>query len=126
MSDLPGSGIDRRTGRPLGGWPHVLQSLQVIFTTRFGERVMRQWFGSAIPALLGRENLTVGAVLRFKLAVWVAIELWEPRYRITHLQSVSVSRGGRYQVRIEGDYRPRAHLGDFRTESSARSVTLGG
>lgn len=120
-----GAGIDRRTGRPLSGWAHVIQSLEIIFSTRFGERIMREWFGSAVPGLLGR-NLVPGTVLRFKLAVWVAIELWEPRYRIVRINSISVTRTGQYQVALEGEYRPRAHLGDFRVEGPSQSVTLGG
>ncbi|MCW2319185.1 phage baseplate assembly protein W, partial [Rhodoblastus acidophilus] len=51
------AGIDKRTGRPLEGWPHVVQSLGTIFTTGFGARVMRRVFGSAVAGILG-QNLT--------------------------------------------------------------------
>ena len=120
----PGTGFDQHTGRILSGWPHVVQSLEVIFSTRFGERVLREWFGSMVPAMLG-ENLTAETVLRTKLAIWVAIEMWEPRFRITQIKSLSVTRLGQYRLELEGEYRPRAHLGDFTPEGPRRSVVLG-
>ena len=120
----PGTGIDRTTGKVLSGWPHVVQSLEVIFSTRFGERVMREWFGSMVPAMLG-ENLTPATVLRTKLAIWVAIETWEPRFRIAQITSLSVNRQGQYRLEMEGEYRPRAHLGDFTVEGPRRTVSIG-
>jgi phage baseplate assembly protein W len=33
------AGIDRATGRLLDGWPHVVQSIVVIITTTYGERM---------------------------------------------------------------------------------------
>lgn len=123
-ANVPGAGIDRRTGRPLAGWGHVQQSLEVIFTTGFGERVLREWFGSHVPRLLG-ESLTPTTLLRFKLAVFVAIELWEPRFRVTKINSLSVDRLGRYRCEIEGEWRPRGHLDDYRIEGARRVLTVG-
>ena len=54
LRGLAGSGVDRNTGKALVGWAHVEQCLGVIFTTTFGERIMREWFGSLVPVLLGR------------------------------------------------------------------------
>lgn len=112
------AGIDRRTGRPLSGWAHVMQSIDVIFTTRIAERIMRRTFGSAVPSLLGR-NLTPETIHRFVVAIVVAIELWEPRFRVRRIglsgktTSVSGGRQGRIGLRLEGDYRPNALEGDF-------------
>ena len=50
----PSVGLNAATGCVLLGWPHVVQSLQDIFTTRFGARIMREWYGSFVPNLLGR------------------------------------------------------------------------
>lgn len=112
----PGTGIDRRTGRIVSGWQHVEQSLEVIFATQFGERVMRRWFGSSVPELLGRTNLTNSAVLRFWTAVCVAIDLWEPRFRVTKITSFASTdkaRAGKIGFAIVGVYYPRGHLGDY-------------
>jgi uncharacterized protein len=122
LDERPGTGFDWRSGAVIDGWAHVLQSLEILFSTRFGERVQREWVGSLVPVLLG-ENLTAETILRTKLAIWVAIEAFEPRYRITKIQSISVSRLGRYVLELEGAYRPRGHLGDFTVEGT-RKVRL--
>lgn len=118
---MAGFGIDRYTGRPVEGWPHVAQSLGVIFTTRFGERVMRRWFGSLVPNLLG-ENMVPETFVKFFSAVGSALE-FEPRVRLMRVLPLSVNRNGRAELRIEVEYRPRGHLGDF-TPEGAKRVTL--
>lgn len=117
------AGIDRRTLRVLDGWPHVVQSIEVILTTRIGARVMRRTFGSAVPGLLGRP-LTPRTILRYATAIIVALELWEPRFRIRQVTFPTPSnnpdslRLGKLRIVMLGEYRPRAHLGDFTVESS--------
>jgi Phage baseplate assembly protein W len=108
---VSGYGIDRETGKPLSGWSHVAQSMGVIFTTRFGERVMRRWFGSLVPNLLG-ETMVPETFVRFFAAVGAALEQ-EPRVRLIRVLPLSVNRNGRAELRIEVEYRPRGHLGDF-------------
>lgn len=115
-------GVDRTTGKMLVGWKHVFQSIQVIFATRFHERVLRRWCGSFVPHLLG-ESAVERAIARFYWAIATAIDLWEPNYRIqqirvgtradgTQLTSVEELRTGHIATQTEGVYRPRAHLGD--------------
>ncbi|HWW46547.1 MAG TPA: GPW/gp25 family protein [Xanthobacteraceae bacterium] len=121
-------GIDRVTGRPLDGWPHVVQSLQVIFTTSFGSRIMRRHFGSQVPSLLG-ENIGVPTVMRFVSALVVATELWEPRFKVAKVDfgrnSPEDLRSGKLALTIRGQYRPRGHLGDFTPEPGERTLTVG-
>src|ERR1035437_10054976 len=115
ISPFSGTGINRATGQVLTGWPHVVQSLQVIFTTQFGERVMRRWFGSAVLALLGR-NMTNATILRFWSAICMTIDLWEPRFRVTKITpygSAMNLRIGKIGFAITGVYYPRGHLGDY-------------
>lgn len=121
MSD--GVGMNRETGARLDGWPHVAQSLGDIFATRFGERVMRRYYGSLVPRLLG-ENMVPETYLRFFAAVGVALEQ-EPRVRLLQVTPLSVGRDGRSGVRIDIEYRPRGHLGDF-TPAGRKRVALGG
>ncbi len=114
ISPFPGTGIDRNTGKLLSGWPHVTQSIGVLFTTYFGQRVMRRWFGSFVPQLLG-EPMTPSTVLRFWTAICVAIDLWEPRFRITQIVpkgSPEEMRLGALGFEVRGVYMPRGHLGD--------------
>ena len=115
----PSVGLNAETGGILTGWPHVVQSLQDIFTTQFGTRIMREWYGSFVPNLLGR-NITPKEVTPWFAAVTSAIEQWEPRYRITRIQVLEVTRDGQLHFFMEGEYRPRAVFGDFTVEGARR------
>lgn len=118
-----GSGVDRWTGKPVSGWQHVLLSLECIFTTSFGTRVLRRWFGSLIPDMLG-ENLDPSTMLRFFTALYAALAQ-EPRFALTKVQVLSDAdelRTGKLRIYLDGVYRPRAHLGDFTTEGARRVV----
>lgn len=115
----PSVGLNAATGGILTGWPHVVQSLQDIFTTQFGTRIMREWYGSFVPNLLGR-NITPKEVTPWFAAVTSAIEQWEPRYRITRIQVLEVTRDGQLHFFMEGEYRPRAVFGDFTVEGARR------
>jgi phage baseplate assembly protein W len=122
MADLrdPSIGLDAETGGTITGWDHVDQSLRDIFFTRFGTRVMREWYGSFVPNLIGR-NITSRDVVPFFAAVTSAIEQWEPRYRVTRIDIVKVTRDGQLHFFLEGKFRPRAVFGDF-TAVGARRV----
>lgn len=118
-SPNPSVGLNAATGRILVGWPHVVQSLQDIFTTRFGSRVMREWYGSFVPHLMGR-TISSNEMTPLFAAVTSAIEQFEPRYRVTRIQVVEVTRTGALHVFLEGEYRPRAMFGDFTVEGARR------
>lgn len=120
----PSVGMDAETGGTITGWDHVLQSLQDIFTTRFGSRVMREYYGSFVPGLLGTSNINRADLTRFFSAVTAAILQWEPRYFVTAIKVSEASRGGSLTLVIEGEYRPRATYGDKSAEG-ARRVLVG-
>ena len=109
MSD--GNGIDRRLGRPLTGWAHVEQSLDVILTTPIGARVMRRDFGSELPDLVDRK-MTSRLVLALYAAAAAAIRRWEPRFRLTRAAVTEAGATGRLGLALYGTYYPRGHLGD--------------
>lgn len=115
----PSVGLDAATGGTITGWDHVVQSLQDIFYTRFGSRIMREWYGSFVPNILGR-LITPQEVTPFFVAVTSAVEQWEPRYRITQIQVVKVTREGALHFFLNGEYRPRAVFGDFTVEGARR------
>ena len=118
-----GAGIDRWTGRPIAGWGHVILSLEAIFSTPFGSRVMRRWIGSVIPNLLG-ENLVPETLLNFFTALFAAIA-FEPRFALTRIAVLSEAdelRTGQLRLELQGVYRPRAHLGDFTVDGPRRIV----
>lgn len=113
------------TGADITGWDHALQCIGDFFTTDFGENVMREWYGTVVPRFLG-ENLNVQTVVPFFAAISSAIEQWEPRFRITQVIPESVGRDGRLRVIMEGQYRPRALVGDFTPDGARRIAILGG
>ena len=115
----PSVGIDAATGTVLTGWDHVLQSLSDIFTTGFGERIIREWYGSFVPHLLGR-LITPQEVTPFFVAITSAIEQWEPRYRVSEIKVLKATREGELHFYIDGEYRPRAVFGDFTVEGARR------
>lgn len=126
-------GVDRHTGKMITGWDHVVQSLLLIFSTRYHERVLRRWAGSFVPHLIG-ENATIPTIARFYWAIATGIDLWEPNYRMqrvrvgtrangSSLTSAEELRTGHMTTAMEGVYRPRGHLGDA-SEQVKRSIGL--
>jgi len=114
-------GMDRYTGRMLTGWDHVVQSMLLIFSTRYHERVLRRWCGSYVPHLIGN-NATESTIARFYWSIAMGIDLWEPNYRVqrvrvstrsdnSSLTSPEELRTGHLTTSMEGTYRPRGHLG---------------
>ena len=112
-------GIDRRTGKVLVGWPHVAQSVQDIFTTRLMTRVMRRDYGSEHLNLVD-QPMTDRTLMQFASAANDALDRWEPRFRLTHVEFQAASADGVAEVVCDGIYYPRGHLGDF---SVAETVT---
>jgi len=115
-------GVDRHTGKMLTGWDHVIQSMLLIFSTKYHERVLRRWCGSFVPHLIG-QNADEPTIARFYFAICTGIDLWEPNYRINRVRVANRSDGslmtspeelrtGRLQTSMEGTYRPRGHLGN--------------
>lgn len=103
------AGINEVDGSILDGEDHVAQSLGKIFSTRLGERVMREWFGNPGLRLLG-ENATEQSILLWQNILWMLVELFEPRFRITRFVVNDVDRLGYSDFTIEGEYRLYAHL----------------
>lgn len=123
----PGVGIDAMTGANLRGWPHAVQSMRDMFLTRFGSRLMREWYGSFVPEALGRQ-INRQEMLPVMASITSAIEQWEPRFTVDSISlDGSDAQTGRLQVTISGLYRPRALVGDDTPEGSRKIVvTLGG
>ena len=119
------SGVDRHTGKLIGNYQSALQALEVIFTTRIGERVMRRHFGGGLAELLGRA-MTPSLFAAWQLLLAVGIDLWEPRFRVRGVYVAATPtdlRLGKAGVRVEVDWRPRALAGDYSVDG-VRSFTV--
>lgn len=123
---MPSFGINRYTGAALSDFEHVVQSVEVLFSTQIGWRVMRRQFGSPAPILLGRA-MHANNVVRFFYLIYVALEMWEPRLRYVRVRpegSPEELRLGHMRFFIDVEYRPRAHLNppDFTPEGVLRAI----
>lgn len=116
------TGADVDTFQPLQGWPHVAQSLRIIWLTRLDTRVMRLDFGSSLFDLLA-EDITPELALRLYDALISAAHEWEPEYRIDTMQLVSLERHGGLGVRHSGIYYPEGRFGiyDYAEEVTAKT-----
>lgn len=115
-------GINRRTGKVLTDWDHVVQSIEDILTTRVLSRVMRRDYGSNLPKLIDAPMNDL-SLLMFYVATAEALDVWEPRFELTEVAFSDASAGGVAQLRLAGNYLPRGHKGD-RTVSDDRNLVL--
>ena len=116
------TGMDAVTGRLITGWPWVAQSATRILTTAHFEEVMRPHVGSNARQLFGQlANLSTAQ--RFRWTVATALLLFVPNLRPTAIVELAQDRTGSTDWAAEGDYRPRAHLGDP-TSAGRRSLDL--
>jgi hypothetical protein len=126
------AGMNPDKGGFLDGWPRVCDHIMRIFTTSYGERILRMWWGSNVPHLLG-ESYTEATVVRFFMAIITAMEIIDPNglprmpnFKITKLVpagSAEELRVGKLKIEIVGIYMPRGHLGDF-TPEDVRTLTI--
>lgn len=76
-------GMDRQTGRAIGGADHLLQSIDDRLGTPLGTRVGRRDYGSLVPEQLDQPNNELGR-LRVIAAAALAL-LGEPRARVRRI-----------------------------------------
>lgn len=106
------SGIDRRTGKPLTGFAHVCQSVEVILTTHLTERFMLLEFGHPGLRIIGR-LMTPPEILLLYRATRKAVRRWEPEYDITRFRVLRVEATGTLALSTAGTYFPEGRFGNF-------------
>jgi phage baseplate assembly protein W len=100
------AGMNQATGGLLDGWDHVGQSVLILFTTSFFTRVMRPYVGANIIRLLG-ELANEITVQRIRVAIAVALDLFEPRLTPYRVDLLNMDRTGTSSWIIQVIYRPR-------------------
>jgi phage baseplate assembly protein W len=109
-------GRDRRTGLPLSGFAHAMQSIEDILTTKIGSRRMLPEYGSTLkdyvdlPVNDGWKGAVAAEVIR-------AVGRWEKRVRLSQVTVISMV-GGQITLRLQGEY-----LGDT-PEALDQKVTV--
>lgn len=117
-------GIDRRTGKVLAGWAHVVQSIEDILSTRVLTRVMRRPYGSDVPKLVDAP-MNAPSLLAVYVAIAEALDLWEPRYELKSIAYTAASADGRAEIALAGVYYPDGHRGDRTPDNGEeRAVSL--
>jgi hypothetical protein len=87
-------GLDRSTAATLDSDAHLAQSIADILFTPKGTRVMRRAYGSDLPALIDAP-INGETIVDLYAAVAEALDLWEPRIRLTRVQLVEAAAEGR-------------------------------
>lgn len=117
-------GIDRRTGRILAGWAHVVQSIEDILSTPVLTRVMRRLYGSDSPKLIDAP-MNTSSLLALYVAIAEALEAWEPRYELKHVGYSAATADGAASIALTGIYYPNGHKGDRTPDNGEeRAVSL--
>ena len=106
------TGVNARTGRPLSDWQHVEQSIRRVLTTPIGSVVMWRDFGSELPDLVDAKMISRNVLALYSAAA-VAINQWEPRFRLSRCSVANLTAGGRVALELFGTYFPRGHRGDY-------------
>ncbi|MEM7269513.1 MAG: GPW/gp25 family protein [Pseudomonadota bacterium] len=93
-------GMNRITGKPLGGEAHLAQSIRDILTTPIGSRVMRRDYGSRLPDLID-SPINGQTVIEFYVATFEALDAWEPRISLSRVRIDEAAPAGRLALSIE-------------------------
>ena len=117
------SGVDRQTGVSLEGWPHCVQSIQVILTTAVGALLMARDFGSDVPLLVDRP-MSGPSIMRVWMAAAEALRREEPGFRLRRIGVDRASPDGELALKIAGDFYPNALDGDFTTVENGRNALV--
>ena len=96
-------GMSRTTGRALGGFDHLRQSIQDILTTPVGTRVHRRDYGSRLAELVDRP-VNQSLVSELVAATAEALDRWEPRLKLDEVRIQSVSENGQIELSLVGYY----------------------
>jgi uncharacterized protein len=97
------AGMSRTTGKALGGFDHLRQSIQDILTTPIGSRVHRREYGSRLSRLVDRP-INASLVADLVAATAEALDRWEPRLRLERVNVERVSPDGQIELSLVGYY----------------------
>jgi phage baseplate assembly protein W len=97
------AGMSRDTGKALGGFDHLRQSITDILSTPVGTRVHRRDYGSRLPRLVDRP-INQSLVAEMMAATAEALDRWEPRLRLERIQIDSVTPEGQISLSLVGYY----------------------
>jgi hypothetical protein len=95
------NGTSNDDGKPLGGSEHLHQSISDILSTRLNTRVMLRQYGSRLPELVDNPMNELTKVELFA-ATAIALETWEPRFKLGRVYIESATADGKVVLTLEG------------------------
>lgn len=115
-------GLNRRTGKIVVGWAHVIQSIEDILRTLRLTRLMVRAYGSNVPNLIDA-SMNDETLMDFYTATAEALDAWEPGFDLNDIGFTAASADGSAILRLAGVYYPRGHVGD-RSPDGAQDVSI--
>ena len=97
------NGMDKKTGKSLGGVDHLRQSVATILNTQPETLVFRRDFGSSFLDILDAP-MNAETLVDFYMAIATAVDRWEPRITLTRIQA-EVSQSAEVSLSMEGYYK---------------------
>jgi uncharacterized protein len=111
------AGMDRTTGRWIGGWQHTSQSLRDIVSTPLETRVLRRMYGADDDAIQDKP-INAHVITTAVMATAIPVARWEPRVELSRVAIFAASVVGRLGLAMHVTYLPRALFGDRRSAGS--------
>src|ERR1051325_1606511 len=121
-------GLDARTGRPLYGWAHCVQSITKNLTTELKERVQRRGFGSGLVSHIDDPqneehviDLYEAAASAIEPRMVDGRECGEPGFDLLRA-SIDASEPGKITLLLSGVFFEHGHLGDYSNPSEKQII----
>jgi len=94
--------ISAQTGKPIDALQHLRQSVRDILMTPKGSRVMRRDYGSTLFELIDKP-MNDSLMMQIFAATVEALRKWEPRFRISRVNTSSATMNGKLEITLTGD-----------------------
>lgn len=111
--------IDENTGKVITGWAVVRQSIERIFRTKAGSRILQRHFGSRLPDFID-QPYTESWVGYIYAAMADALVRFEPRFILERIEMVNdneltgaVPKNGQLWVKLTGVFLPNGAADDM-------------
>ena len=114
-------GMDRHTGRALGGADHLIQSIDDRLSTPVGTRIGRRDYGSLVPEQLDQPNNALGR-LRVIAAAALAL-MTEPRARVRRITLAAGAEPHSVVLTVTGTRTDIAGRPGFTATSTIRALS---
>lgn len=106
--------IDENTGQLITGWAVVQQSIERIFRTQSGSRILQRHFGSRLPQFIDQPYAETWLGYIYA-AMAEALVRFEPRFLLERIQLIDISKpkDGLLWIKLTGVFLPNGAADDL-------------